>query len=144
MKFFADENIDKPIVETLRKSGYTVLYVLEMEPGIADEQVITRANKDEVLKMLLTRFKEKKVAQVEGYNKFGYIRETNNAVIVSRESGKDTHIPFLKIKLAIEAVRKDQQVYNGGPNRLRMHGITHVNSPIWAILHLAELKEILE
>ncbi len=28
MKFIADENIDKPIVETLRKSGYIAFYIL--------------------------------------------------------------------------------------------------------------------
>ncbi len=99
---------------------------------------------EEVLKLLLSRFRENGVAQVEGYYEFGYIRETNNAVIVSRESGKDTPVPFSQIKLAIEAVRKDQQVYDEGPSRLKMHGITHVNSPIWAILHLAELREIFE
>ena len=29
------------------------------------------------------RFKDKTVAKVEGYNSFGYIRETDNAVVVT-------------------------------------------------------------
>ena len=40
MKFLADENVDKPIVERLRKDGHVVLYVIEMEPSISDDEVI--------------------------------------------------------------------------------------------------------
>jgi len=29
MKFMADENVDKPIVERLEKNGHDVLYVME-------------------------------------------------------------------------------------------------------------------
>jgi predicted nuclease of predicted toxin-antitoxin system len=49
LKFVADENVDRPIVELLRKSGYIVYYVQEMEPGITDEQVIQRANEEGAL-----------------------------------------------------------------------------------------------
>ncbi len=38
MKFLADENVDKPIVECLRKDGHEVLYVLEIEPSISYEK----------------------------------------------------------------------------------------------------------
>ena len=34
MKFLADENVDKLIVERLRNDGYIVFYVMEMEPSI--------------------------------------------------------------------------------------------------------------
>ena len=44
MKLLADENVDKSIVERLRDDGHTVLYVLEMEPSIPDDEVIRRAN----------------------------------------------------------------------------------------------------
>lgn len=56
MKFLADENIDQPIVEYLRKDGHVVLYVLEMEPSIADEEVIRTANQENAL--LLTADKD--------------------------------------------------------------------------------------
>jgi len=46
MKFLADENVDKPIVERLRDDGHIVLYVLEMEPSISDDEVIRRANQE--------------------------------------------------------------------------------------------------
>ncbi|RKY04053.1 hypothetical protein DRP77_04875 [Candidatus Poribacteria bacterium] len=56
MKFLADENVDKPIVERLREDGHEVLYVLEMEPGISDGEIIDRANSESAL--LLTADKD--------------------------------------------------------------------------------------
>lgn len=49
MKFLADENVDKAIVERLRNDGHTVLYVLEMEPSISDDEVIRQANQESAL-----------------------------------------------------------------------------------------------
>lgn len=56
MKFLADEDVDKPIVERLRRNGQVVLYVIEMEPGISDDEVIRRANEERAL--LLTADKD--------------------------------------------------------------------------------------
>jgi predicted nuclease of predicted toxin-antitoxin system len=56
VKLLADENIDRPVVERLRQEGHSVLYVLEMTPGISDEQVIQRANQESAL--LLTADKD--------------------------------------------------------------------------------------
>jgi len=56
VKFLADENVDKPIVERLRKDGHAVLYVIEMEPSISDDEVIQRANQEAAL--LLTADKD--------------------------------------------------------------------------------------
>lgn len=56
MKFLADENVDKPIVEHLRKDSHEVLYVLEIEPSISDDEVIQRTNKERAL--LLTADKD--------------------------------------------------------------------------------------
>jgi len=56
MKLLADENVDKSIVERLRDDGHTVLYVLEMEPSIPDDEVIRRANQEFAL--LLTADKD--------------------------------------------------------------------------------------
>jgi Domain of unknown function (DUF5615) len=36
VKFLADENVDKLIIERLRKDSNEVLYVLEIEPSISD------------------------------------------------------------------------------------------------------------
>jgi predicted nuclease of predicted toxin-antitoxin system len=43
LKLLADEGVDRQIVARLRADGPEVLYVAEMEPGIADEDVLTRA-----------------------------------------------------------------------------------------------------
>lgn len=56
MNFLADENVDKPIVERLRNDGHIVLYVIEMEPSISDDEVIERANQEAAL--LLTADKD--------------------------------------------------------------------------------------
>lgn len=56
MKFLADENVDKPIVKRLRDDGHTVLYVLETEPSISDDEVIRRASEE--LALLLTADKD--------------------------------------------------------------------------------------
>lgn len=55
MKFIADENVDKPIVERLREDGHTVLYVLEMEPSISDDEVIRRANQEFALLLTIDK-----------------------------------------------------------------------------------------
>jgi predicted nuclease of predicted toxin-antitoxin system len=44
MNLLADESVDRQIVESLRQDGHEVLYVAEMEPGIADDVVLERAN----------------------------------------------------------------------------------------------------
>jgi predicted nuclease of predicted toxin-antitoxin system len=46
MKFLADENMDAAIVDRLRQEGHQVWYVLEMEPGIPDEEVLALANQE--------------------------------------------------------------------------------------------------
>lgn len=56
MKLLADEGIDLPIVESLRRDGHFVLYVAEMEPGIQDNEVLKRANKEKAI--LLTADKD--------------------------------------------------------------------------------------
>ncbi len=49
MNLLADESIDRPIVVRLRQDGHAVLYVSEMDPGIADEIVLSRANAQDAL-----------------------------------------------------------------------------------------------
>jgi predicted nuclease of predicted toxin-antitoxin system len=56
VKFLADENVDQPIVECLRKDGHSVLSVTEMEQSISDDEVIYRANQEQA--MLLTADKD--------------------------------------------------------------------------------------
>ncbi len=39
MRFLADESCDFGVVTTLRKAGYDVKTIIEMDPGISDEEV---------------------------------------------------------------------------------------------------------
>ena len=40
----ADENVDGSVVDALRRDGHEVAYVAEFAPGIADDEVLQRAN----------------------------------------------------------------------------------------------------
>jgi predicted nuclease of predicted toxin-antitoxin system len=46
MRILADESVDRQVVDRLRRDGYDVYYVAEMEPGISDEQVLHLANRE--------------------------------------------------------------------------------------------------
>ncbi len=56
MNFLVDENVDRQIVDCLRKENYFVWYVAEMEPGISDETVLNIANQKKAV--LLTADKD--------------------------------------------------------------------------------------
>ena len=45
MKFIADECVDLQIIEHLRKKGYEVLYILEINPGVSDDELLSLASK---------------------------------------------------------------------------------------------------
>lgn len=56
MNLLADEGVDRPIVEQLRRDGHDVIYVAEMEPGIPDDIVLQQANEHQAL--LITQDKD--------------------------------------------------------------------------------------
>lgn len=56
MNFVADESVDRGIVDRLRQEGHQVAYVAEMEPGLTDDAVLDRANREAAL--LLTADKD--------------------------------------------------------------------------------------
>ena len=49
MRFVADEGVDKVIVDRLRKDGHEILYVMESEPSISDDEVILRSNDNQAV-----------------------------------------------------------------------------------------------
>ncbi len=49
MNLLADENLDRTVVARLRQDGHEVLVVAEMEPGIEDPVVLSRANERNAL-----------------------------------------------------------------------------------------------
>ena len=56
MRILADENIDRPIVENLRKKGFQVTYILETSPGLKNGEVLEMACQEETV--LLTADKD--------------------------------------------------------------------------------------
>jgi predicted nuclease of predicted toxin-antitoxin system len=46
MKFVADENIDRQIIDRLRQDGHMVMSVVEMDPGISDDIVLDLASQE--------------------------------------------------------------------------------------------------
>jgi predicted nuclease of predicted toxin-antitoxin system len=56
LKFVADENLDRQIVERLREDGHEVWYVAEMAPGVSDQEVLNLANDEQAV--LLTADKD--------------------------------------------------------------------------------------
>ncbi len=49
MKLVADEGFDKPIVDYLRSKGYDIIYILELSPGITDQEVLSIALKEQAV-----------------------------------------------------------------------------------------------
>jgi hypothetical protein len=66
-----------------------------------------------ILGRILQRFIDQGYAQVDGYNRFGFIEFKNQEVWVTREKGKNTKVPFAKILDGIEAYRNnfDRLIY---------------------------------
>ncbi len=50
MNFVADEGVDQQIVISLRSAGYDVLLIAEEAFGIKDEEVLSIANKGQLLR----------------------------------------------------------------------------------------------
>lgn len=53
MRLVADECVDHPIVEALRRAGHDVHAVAEFDAGLSDEEVLSLAHRDDAL--LLTQ-----------------------------------------------------------------------------------------
>ena len=49
MRFLVDESVDAPVAHRLRDDGHTVVCVWDLEPGVPDETVLDRANRDEAI-----------------------------------------------------------------------------------------------
>jgi predicted nuclease of predicted toxin-antitoxin system len=56
MNFLADESVDCPIVECLRREGHQVSYVAELGPGMPDDAILKLAHQETAL--LLTADKD--------------------------------------------------------------------------------------
>jgi len=94
-----------------------------------------------LLGKILQRFKDQKVAQVEGYSRFTYLKESNKSVWLIRSNGSSAEIPFNKVLVGIEAYQSKPELYKLGPMSLRNYGITHITSPVWTMLHVLDERD---
>ena len=85
---------------------------------------------------ILSEFRRTGRAGVPGYKGFRFLRETEEAIHVTREGGQVARVPFSRLNIAIAAAVENPDVYEGGPSKLREYGLTHVTSPIWALLRV--------
>lgn len=46
MRFVADESVDYPIIQTLRRAGHDVQAIVEIAPGTSDDEVLNLANRE--------------------------------------------------------------------------------------------------
>ncbi len=56
MRLLADENVEQPVIEALRKAGHDVASIADIAPGVSDEEVLRLANAES--RVLLTNDKE--------------------------------------------------------------------------------------
>jgi len=56
MKFFADESVEKAVVDWLRDQNFDVVYIAERAPSISDKEVIKFANNGD--RILITNDKD--------------------------------------------------------------------------------------
>src|SRR5258706_819124 len=89
-----------------------------------------------ILGKLLQRLSDNSYAQVKGYNKFVFVRETDVYVEVLRQKGTKAKIYYTRLIDAINFYRTNPSAYDNGPNALRQIPMVRVNSPVFAILHL--------
>lgn len=56
MKFLADENVEKAVVDLLRKRGHDVIYIAEKSPSLSDDEVLKLARREH--RILVTNDKD--------------------------------------------------------------------------------------
>lgn len=118
MNFLADEGVDRQIVNRLREAGHVVHYVAEMDPGISDNVVLNRANRENTV--LLTTDKD-----------FGELvfrlRRSSSGIVLIRLSGLS---PQKKAETVLNAIRKYSQELSGAFSVITQKGIRIRHSQI--------------
>ncbi|MDJ0615390.1 MAG: DUF5615 family PIN-like protein [Calothrix sp. MO_192.B10] len=100
MNFLADENIDLQVVERLRQDGHFVLYVVEMEPGISDDEVLDLANQEAALLLTYDKdfgelvFRLRRISSGVVFIRLSGLSNTRKAEIIS--SAINEHVSELR------------------------------------------------
>jgi len=93
-KMLADESVDFRIVRSLREENYQVEAIIELNPGISDEEVLTLAN--EVDAILLTEDKD--------FGELTYrLKKPNKGILLFRMSGESIET---KVQLLIKVLKE--------------------------------------
>lgn len=89
-----------------------------------------------ILGRILQKFIDQGYSQYLTYNQFGFVKHSDSSVVVTREKGSNTPLPFSIILIAIKAYQENTNLYDEGPTALRDFKITHITSPVHSLLHL--------
>jgi hypothetical protein len=92
---------------------------------------------------LITRFRQRREAQVAGYDKIVFHQRVGNMLYVTRGDRSDAAVPAIRIMRAVELVRRNPQLYANGPGVSHSSGAGHITDVVWSILHLMTLEQIL-
>lgn len=93
MKFLADECCDTGLVESLRKDGHDVSYILESKAGVTDDEVLQDAYKEE--RILLTEDKD--------FGELVYrLKKPSQGIILIRIDVSKRHMKWPRLKNLIE------------------------------------------
>lgn len=98
MRILADESVDGDIVDVLRDSGHDVLYVAELEPGIPDEQVLSRSRAED--RLLLTA--DKDFGELVFRRKLG-----SSGVMLIRLAGMSPHAKALHVASTLSRFHRE-------------------------------------
>lgn len=118
MKFLADENIDRQIIEALRADGHAVLSVAEMAPGISDDTVLASSNDSESILLTADKdfgeliFRQKKIASGVILVRLAGISPDRKAEIVTatiKEHSLDFQNAFAVISPGLVRIRRGDQ-----------------------------------
>jgi len=92
LKLYADEGVDRQIVDALRSAGFDVAYAAEIDPSVADDALLAKAAAEG--RLLLTSDKD--------FGELVYrLRRANEGVLLIRLAGLSAE---LKAKLVVETV----------------------------------------
>lgn len=115
-KLVVDESVAYEIVEKLKESGFEVLSILEISPGIDDEEVLELALKEEAI--LVTEDKD--------FGELTYrLRKSSHGILLIRLIGvsevEKTKIVIDAVKSHLEDIRNNFAVLSS--NKLRIKEI---------------------
>jgi predicted nuclease of predicted toxin-antitoxin system len=92
-KFLADESVDFRLITYLRDNGYEIKAIMEINPGISDEEVLSMSNDMGVV--LITEDKD--------FGELTYrLRKKNQGVILIRMDGLTIEKKVLKIQQILQ------------------------------------------